>query len=200
MINKFSAVVLFAAVFISCKKDIPAPVNQPGNQPQNHIEYTDLQNREVKHQQGAVILDVNKDDRADLFFEVRLVGDHINKLDKLQYYLLSSIYTAVPVNRNEQITPLAANEIIPIDNFNGSNWYGGSEIVLMERHETVSGTIRWFGNWIHLQKMYLPICIFKNNQRYIGWVQLTADNVGERLVLHRMAVSKLPEKEIKAGA
>jgi hypothetical protein len=190
------AIVIMVA-FISCKKDPINPVAPPP--PKVEMIYTDLKDREIKYQQSGTTLDVNNDNRADLFFGVQLIGDHINAVDKRQYIILSSLSTALPVNINEQIMPLKEKEIIPLDNFNGNNWYGASEIILMERNEFATGLIIWRGNWVDHGKKFLPFQVFKNNQRYNGWVELTADKQGERLILHRMAISKEAEKEIKAG-
>lgn len=189
--------VIIVVACISCKKENVIPtVPLP---PKVEMIYTDLKDREIKYQQTGAILDVNNDNRADLFFGVQLIGDHINAVDKRQYIILSSLSTALAVNINEQIMPLNQKEIIPLDDFNGNNWYGASEIILMERNEFATGLIIWRGNWLDHGKKYLPFQVLKNNQRYNGWVEMTADKQGERLVLHRMAISKEAEKEIKAG-
>lgn len=202
MLNKFSTFIICAVVIAaSCKKE-PAPVQpQPLPQPQPVVEmvYTNLNSREVKYRQGSVALDVNKDNKADLIFGVQLVGDPINKVDKHQYIVSSGIYTALPVNVNEQILPLNTKDIIPLSNFSNNNWYVASEIVLMERNDFANGSVVWRGNWLDLEKKYLPFQFLQNNQRYNGWIELTADKTAERLVLHRMAISKESEKEVKAG-
>lgn len=190
--------IMIMVAFISCQKDPINPVTPPPSKVE--MNYTDLKDREIKYRQSGITLDVNNDNRADLFFGVQLIGDHINAVDKRQYFILSSLSTALPVNINEQIIPLNQKEIIPLGDFNGNHWYSASEIVLMERHEFATGLIIWRGNWLNQGKRYLPFQVPTNNQRYNGWVELTADKDGERLILHRMAISKEPEKEIKAGA
>jgi hypothetical protein len=200
MQNKFSSLFIATLIVLSaCKKDPVAPVVQPQPQPVVEMVYTNLNNREVKYQQGGVSLDVNKDGRADLYFGVLLVGDPIYTVDKRQYIIASSITTALAVNINEQIIPLNEKELIPLNDFNGNNWYVVSEIILIERNEFANGTVDWRGNWLDREKKYLPFQFLQNNKRYNGWVELTADKTGERLVLHRMAISKEAEKEVKAG-
>lgn len=202
MQNKFPTLFITALIVLSaCKKDPVSPVAQPQPQPQPVVEmvYTNLNNREVKYLQSGVSLDVNKDGRADLLFGVQLVGDNLNAVDKRQFIILSSITTALAVHINEQIIPLKEKEIIPLSNSNGNNWYVASEIILMERNEFANGTILWRGNWVDRGKMFLPFQVLKNNQRFNGWIELTADKNSERLVLHRMAISKEAEKEVKAG-
>lgn len=69
----------------------------------------------------------------------------------------------------------------------------------MERNEFATGTILWRGNWVDKGKRYMPFQIYKNNQRYNGWIELTADKEAEKIILHRMAISKEAEKNIIAG-
>ncbi len=199
MFNKISSfIIIIVVITASCKKE---PATKPLPQPLPVVEmvYTYLNNREVKYQQNGVTLDVNKDGRADLLFDAYVIGDPLNVVDKRQYYVLSSGSTALPVNINEQVPPLNLNDVITLGNFNGNSWHAASEIVLMERNLFGNGTIVWRGNWLDLQKKYLPFQILSNNQRYNGWVELSADKTGERLVLHRMAISKQPEKVVRAG-
>lgn len=199
MLHKISNLIILAVVALaSCKKEpLPKPLPQP--EPMVEMIYTSLNDESIYYQQGGLALDVNNDAKADLFFDVQLIGDHINKVDKRQFIILTSIYTSLPVNINEQVAPLNANDMIPLGNFNGNNWYNASEIILMERNEFANGSIIWRGNWIDRGKKYMPFQIVKNNERYNGWIELTADKTGERLVLHRMAISKESEKDVKAG-
>ena len=178
-----------------------AKKSQESPQPEPVVEmiYTNLNDREIKYQQSGVTLDVNKDGKADLLFDSYLVGDNLNAVDKRQYYVLSSIHTALPVNINEHVPALNTNETIPVGNFNGYSWNSASEIVLMERSEFANGAVVWRGNWLGRTKKYFAFQYMSNKQRYNGWVELTVDQNGERLILHRMAISKYPEKEVKAG-
>lgn len=200
IINKvFGFIIIIIISLTSCRKTpitIPAPL-QP--KPIVEMTYTNLNNREIKYQQSGATLDVNNDNRADLFFGVQLVGDQINAVDKRQFIVVSSINTFLAVNLNEQILPLSQNDSIKLENFNGSNWYNASEIILMERNEFATGTILWRGNWVDRGKRYMPFQIYKNDQRYNGWIELTADKEAEKIILHRMAISKEAEKNIIAG-
>lgn len=200
MINKVSGFIIIVVISLtSCRKTpitIPTPL-QP--KPIVEMNFTNLNNREIKYQQSGATLDVNNDNRADLFFGVQLVGDRIYAVDKRQFIVVSSINTSLAVNINEQILPLSQSDSIKLENFNESNWYNASEIVLMERNEFATGTILWRGNWVDRGKKYLPFQILKGNQRYNGWIELTADKENEKIILHGMAISKEAEKNIIAG-
>lgn len=200
MINKVSSFIIIVVISLtSCRKKtitVPTPL-QP--KPIVEMNYTNLNNREIKYQQSGATLDVNNDNRADLFFGVHLVGDRIYAVDKRQFIVVSSINTSLAVNINEQIFPLSQSDSIKLENFNESNWYNASEIILMERNEFATGTILWRGNWVDRGKKYMPFQVYKNDQRFNGWVELTADKENEKIILHRMAISKQAEKDIIAG-
>jgi hypothetical protein len=194
----FSNLVILVAVgFVSCKKE--RAVENPYPLPEVEMLYINLNDVEVKYMQNAVIIDINKDNRADLFFEVLRVGDFVNKVDKFKFNVLTSIYTSVPVNSNEQIPVLQKGALVPLANFAGNEWYGGSEINLFEKVLFESGAVQWLGNWLTVQKGFLPFQMRVNNQKHNGWIEVTADQLNERLILHRAAYSKFPNQEVKAG-
>jgi len=200
MMNKVLGLIIIVFItLMSCRKTPIIIPSLPQPKPIVEMDYTNLNNREIKYQQSGASLDVNKDNKADLFFGVQLVGDRIYAVDKRQFIVLSSFHTSLPINMNEQIIPLNQSDSIKLENFNGSNWYSASEIILMERNEFATGTILWRGNWLDQGKKYLPFQIIKDNKRFNGWIELTADKEGEKVILHRMAISKESEKDIKAG-
>ncbi|MBS4066785.1 MAG: hypothetical protein KGZ74_19640 [Chitinophagaceae bacterium] len=188
---------LFAVMIISCKKN---PSQQPQPEPKTEMIYTPLNDVEIKYQSRGVLIDLNKDDRADVFFGVTHVGDPVNKEDKFRFNIITSILTSIPVNNNEQ-TPVFRKDVrIPLNNFGVYNWYNASEITLIEKIISENGSFLWIGNWLAANRNYLPVQILGiNNQRFNGWIELTADASGERLILHRAAISKVPETEVSAG-
>ena len=183
--------------FAACRKSeqlTPLPEEQL---PQ--MEVSNLADKAITYGQPGFAIDVNKDGRLDLFFGVQLVGDPLAQVDKRQYFAQSDIYTNLLVTPSEQTLPFNLNEKIEVENFRQSTWYNASSINIMERVEHVSGSIVWNGNWLGLSRRYLPFQLLKNNQRYNGWVELSAEPENGRLVLHRAAICKEAEKEIRAG-
>lgn len=186
-------------VFTSCKKETivkPPAAIQP---PVEEMLYTNLNNRLVKYMQPGIWIDLNKDNRPDVLFEVMRTGDHINKFDRFLFNIITSIRVNVPVSSNEQIPVFLKNTIIPLGDFEGNNWYGGSEISLISKTLFDNGSIAWHGNWLTAKQAYLPLQIIIEGKRHSGWIELTADQQNEKLILHRAAISKSPEKIIKAG-
>ena len=198
MQGKNLVIVLFLVIiFGSCKKE--AGLENPSPLPEVEMIYSNLNDVEVKYMKNAVIVDINKDNRADLFFEVLRVGDFINKADKFQFNILTSIYTGVPVNSIEQIPVMQKGALVPLANFTEYEWYSASEISLFEKVLFENGAVQWHGNWLTVQKGFLPFQLRINNQRHNGWIEVTADQANERLILHRAAYSMLPNKDVKAG-
>lgn len=105
----------------------------------------------------------------------------------------------MPVNSIEQIPVMQKGALVPLANFTEYEWYSASEINLFEKVLFENGAVQWRGNWLTAQKAFLPFQIRINNQRHNGWIEVTADQANERLVLHRAAYSKLPNKDVKAG-
>lgn len=197
MLYRFLLVTLVAAT--ACKKPKNEIPPAPLPTPEVEMVYTNLNNAQVKYMQPGVWIDLNNDNRADVLFEVIRVGDHINRYDRLLFNIATSIRVNVPVNVHEQIPVFQKNTIIPLDNFEGINWYGGSEIELIHKAIFENGLVLWRGNWLTAERAYLPVQIFINGKRHNGWIEITADVDNERLILHRAAISQLAEKHIKAG-
>jgi hypothetical protein len=182
---------------MGCDKET-TPASPPVNTPPV-IEYTDLHNEEIRSNKGPFFLDINKDGTRDIFFGTQLVGDPINQVDKLQFLVSSDILTYLPVNAGEEIPVLNSGAIIPLNDFDGFNWFELSFIVLIQKVIGFDGPVVWEGNWKTATKKYLPIQVRKNNLRFNGWIELTVDTLHEKIILHRAAISKAGEKEIIAG-
>jgi hypothetical protein len=195
----YSLFLMALAAVTACKKEKNEIPPLPLPTPEVEMVYTALNNAEVKYMQPGIWIDLNQDNRADVLFEVIRVGDHINRYDRLLFNIVTSIRVNVPVNANEQIPVFQKNAIIPLDNFEGINWYGGSEIELIQKAIFENGLVMWRGNWLTAERAYLPIQINITGKRHNGWIELTADVANEKLILHRAAISKDAEKQIKAG-
>ena len=57
----------------------------------------------------------------------------------------------------------------------------------------------WDGHWKNAAHKFLPYQVVVNGKRQNGWVELTADIANEKIILHNAAITKEPEKIIKAG-
>jgi hypothetical protein len=199
MINKYSATLLIAITLLaSCGKEDVKSAPVPAD-PVTEITYKDLAEKEVKYNEPATVIDLDGDNQSDLIFGVLLVGDPLQQQDKRQFRVSSGINTNLAVNAIEQVPSMIKDETIPLSGFNGYNWFKVSSVILVQRIEDVQGAITWNGTWKGAVKKYLPFQLLKNNQRFNGWIELSVDIAAEKLVLHRLAISKLAERLIKAG-
>jgi hypothetical protein len=144
-------------------------------------------------------MDLDEDGFYDAFFDVQLVGDPIAKVDKMQWLFVTDINVRLAINAQEESPVKRRLDILPLEDFDGYEWYGLNELNLFERVETATGSISWRGNWRQAVRQYLPVQIVKGGKRYNGWFEVTADTPGERLIVHRAAISTEPEKPVRAG-
>jgi len=190
----FFAILLTA---VSCKKEKQAP-GTPAI-PAAEMEYFNLMDREIKANAPSFSIDVNHDGRKDLAFGTLLVGDPINQVDKLQFLIASNIQVNLPVNDSEEV-PVMNNgdEILPAD-FNGYRWFELSSVVLVQKVISFTAPDVWEGHWKNAVHSYLPYQVAENGKRYNGWVELSTNLTGEKIILHRAAVCKEANRVIKAG-
>lgn len=182
--------------FVSCKKEKvqhPTPVTGP------EMEYIDLNNKAIKANTPVFSMDINQDGRADLAFSTLLIGDYLNQVDKLQFLIASNIGVNLPVNASEEIPVLKKGESIMPQNFNGYHWFELASIVLIQKVISFTQPPVWEGHWKNAVRNYLPFQIMENEKRYNGWIELSVDIPGEKIMLHKIAISKEANRIVKAG-
>ncbi len=186
-----NCIAILSALFFlaSCDK----PVNyDPG------MIYTDLENKEVKFNEASTI-DLNKDGIADIRFHTMLVGDPIAKQDKRKFLVTSKVDCFLPVNPDENAPLLHRGETVPLENFAQYTWYEIAQIELAQKVIGITGDPFWEGLWKSSSHDYLPVQIKVNKQRFNGWLELSFDMNAEKLILHKAAISKLPERDVITG-
>lgn len=193
---QYLATVMIVLLFISCRKErICKPVAEPGPA----MTYISLNDREIKANSAGFSIDVNQDGRADIGFSTQLVGDPLNQLDKLQFLVGTNIDVNLPVNINEDIPVMKKGESIPGGNFNGYQWFELASIVLIQKITSLTQPPFWRGRWLEAVHNYIPFQIVENGSRYNGWVDISVDVPGEKIILHKLAVSTEANRVVKAG-
>jgi hypothetical protein len=186
--------ILPVLIMLSCEKERihenPKPVVE--------MDYIDLSGTEIGFNQ-SVYLDLNRDNRKDIGFGTLLVGDPIAKQDKMQYLVYSDLYSSLPVDAGENIPMQNKNDLIPVENFENYNWYNASSIILAQKIIPLIGSEYWEGKWKNSTHNYLPVQIQKNGKRYNGWIELSFITDSQKAILHRAAISKKAESEVRAG-
>jgi hypothetical protein len=195
--NRLYVLLVAVALFSCSKKDVvqPDPVPDP-NHP--NMQYTDLQNAEVKRGKTQS-LDIDGDGTKDFAFGVYLVGDAINKEDKIRFAAFSSLAKNLFVDGNNLSPVLSKGQVIPLNGQSPYEWYEISEVLLIEK---IIGMVKppyWQGPWDNMKNKYFSLQVKKNGMRYNGWIELSFDKQDEKIVLHRAAICKEAEKEVKAG-
>ncbi len=163
------------------------------------MDYINLHDSVIMYAHLPALFDFDADGFSDLKFGVTLVGDPVLHQDKRQFTVSSGIHSKLAVNASSYVPVMNKGDLIPIENFNGYEWWLVSSVLLVERVENAGGDIFWQGHWKGVVKKYLPFQMIKNDRRYNGWVELTVNTEQEKIVLHRLALCKEAEEEIAAG-
>ena len=179
--------------FFSCRKVNSAPPMEEG------MDYIDFKSREIKAGAPGFSFDMNGDGRKDILFFTMLVGDPINQVDKLQFLIGSNIEVNLPVRPSEEIPVMQQGDQIKPGDFDGYAWYQLSSVVLVQKIMSMTEPPQWEGHWRDAVHRFAPYQVVEGNNRYSGWVELTVDIPNERIVLHRAALSRVPNKIIAAG-
>lgn len=181
-----------ALALTACTKECPEELDAD-------LRYTNLFDIEVKHNQHRRI-DINHDNIEDLSFTTLLVGDPLYKMDKLQFHAKPLGRTSLLFNGQDQSIIYDNGSVIPAQTPAGYNWYGAANLLLAEKI-TIESTppVYWQGMWKTAAHQFLSFQIRKNSVLYNGWIELSFDTAGEKLILHRAGVSTRPATDLVAG-
>jgi hypothetical protein len=177
----------------ACKKEKPQNIPEPA------MEYFTFNDNEIKAGAPAFFVDLNNDGRNDISFFTLLVGDALNQVDKLQFIVQSNIKVNLPVKPGEEIPLMKQGDLIPLTDFDSYQWFELSSIMLFQKITSFTQPPVWEGHWKDAVRKYIPYQLLDADKIYCGWLEVSADIPNERLLLHKAAISKEPNKIIKAG-
>jgi hypothetical protein len=178
----------------NCKKEAVKP--PAASHPQ--MQYLDLNDTAVIFNRSASF-DLDKNGSKDIHFHTMLVADPLTQQDKKQWWVTSSFYANLPVNDNEEIPFMQKSDSIYLTGFSGYNWYNASAVKLVQKVFSPTAPPYWEGKWKDASQRFVAIQIINNNNLYNGWVEISFNKNEEKLIIHRAAISKEANKEIKAG-
>jgi len=191
---KITPSLLFIGLMaVSCHKD---PV-QPPKQPPASMKYVAFHDLELPFGKGLSI-DLDEDGMKDIFFSSILVGDPLDQADKHQFLFGTSPYTFSPVNDMEETPALTQGGVISAASFPGHHWYNAN-VILAQKVIKENIPDSWLGNWKDKSHRYIVLRVDQHDQPYYGWIELSFDMQGEKIVLHRAALCKESGREVKAG-
>lgn len=195
--SKVYILVLAVLGLGACKKDGTPGPSKPAK-PQPGMIYTDLQNRELKFQQAQVI-DLNQDGTADIGFSTWYIGDPVEHEDEVLFFAGSYIHSHLLMDEANSSPVFKPGDEIPVNNYPGHAWYQVAQVEMAMKNTPASGQPYWEGAWKQVNHQYLAIQVVKEGKRYNGWIEVSFDTAGEKLVLHKAAISKEAEKAVVAG-
>lgn len=189
---------LVAGLAASCKKDgAPLPPKFPDSKAPEMI-YTDLQNRELKFHQAQAV-DLDQDNKADIGFSTWYIGDPIEKKDKILFFAGSYVHSQLLVGQSNNSPAFKLGDVIPAKNYPGLEWYPVSQVEMAYRITPETGPVYWEGQWKNASHQYLAVQVTRDGQRYNGWIEVSFDMEGEKLILHKAAICKVAGKAVVAG-
>ncbi|MFT3826352.1 MAG: hypothetical protein QM731_20685 [Chitinophagaceae bacterium] len=194
-IHVLSVALLLAAC---SKKDKPV-VDQPEPGAPEMI-YTDLKNTGVKQGQSFVI-DLDKDGTNDIAFGNWYIGKPSEHKDEVLFFTTSYVHSQLLMDTTTESTPRFNNgEKIPFASLpEHHQWYVVSLAELTRKNIPENKAPYWDGLWKQADHQYIAVLVQKQAGTYAGWVEVSVDTNGERLVLHKAAISKIPGAEVRAG-
>ena len=184
--------LLIVLVFIGCKKET---LRQP---PAQQMEYKDLQQKEIGYNEFTR-LDLDDNGTLDVAFTTYHIGDPLMQMDKIQFCAKSLIDSYFPVTADDNVQMLNNGDWITTKSKTNYEWYQITLLVMAQKNIPLSGSVYWTGNWKSAHHNYLPVQLDKQGKRYNGWVELSYDIEREKIILHRSAISKIANMDIKAG-
>lgn len=203
IINQFNSqtyrsITLAFLFACSCRK-----ANDNDNRLQNGLivppmEYYNEMNQVIIQGGIGTRFDADHDQKPDLLFNTRLVGDPIRSVDKVQFFVSSYPSSSLPVNTAEDVPRLETGDSIPVTNFQGYTWYRASSVVLAEKI-IGNGTSHWEGTWKNATLAFLPFQCNRVDANYTGWVGLSVDSANDRLIILRAALCRQPGRTSYSG-
>jgi len=175
------------------KKDLVQPPPQ-----EVEMEYKDLLQSEIGYRQ-FLRLDLDNNGSIDIVFTTYHIGDPLMQMDKIQFCANSYIDCYLPVKADNDVQMLSAGDLIQTRNTESHEWFHISQLVMAQKNIPLTGSVFWSGSWKGANHNYLPFQLDKQGKRYNGWIELSYDMTNEKIILHRAAISKVANVDIKAG-
>lgn len=184
------------AMITGCKKEKPEPeVQRPKDAPQMEIKSIDDTVRFGK----SYLLHVDNDRDVDFSVASFIIGDAATALDRRVWEWRSGSHAQLALDQQEQTPMLNLYDSISAGSFGNFQWLPYSTTLLLQKLVKANQPDTWDGNWANANHNFLPIKIFRNDQHFGGWVEISFLKASEKLVIHRAAVSKLPGVRTYAG-
>ena len=192
--QKIFIIAALVVAACSCKKKSDSPAVTP---PQEML-YTNLNNVEAGQQQPRSV-DADGDGVTDINVTVLAVLDPIAGADKYKFNVSGAAHTDFPVNASDSMPILQQGASIGNFAFPNYSWVSAATVLLAQKTVTSPPPAVWSGPWKDKSNVYFAFRILKNNRFYYGWCQISFNTTTEKVILHKVAVSKVDGGVVKAG-
>ncbi|WP_199141775.1 hypothetical protein [Pedobacter sp. ASV12] len=194
MNKHFLVIALFVLCSVSCRKsDLTNPMD---NIPQ--MQYKNLEDRRITFG-NSYACDVDDDGVNDFAIHTEYLGKPAERVDCQQFYFSGAFLTYSPVDSNEQTPLLNTGNAIGKNSYANHSWYNATHLLLSEKVITMSGNDYWQGKWKEVSHKYLAFAVKKNGKLHYAWLELSFSQSTEALILHRVGIAVLPERDVFAG-
>jgi hypothetical protein len=177
----------------ACHKTADAPaVTHP------QMDYTEI-NQEISFGQ-AIYVDPDNNGSQDFLFYTIKTGDPGLAKEYYQYHFGSSYAASVAVDSLTDQTPaLTKNAAISGTMPAGLQWYNASGVMMTRKVVSHTGAPSWEGPWANAHHQYLAIRILRAGLLYYGWLEVSFNTATEKTIVHRAAICRQADVEVKAG-
>lgn len=196
-----SVLLILPLIFHGCKKDRLRTSIQPRNR--NGIIHGQLQ-KELSYNR-FITLDINGDQRDDLYFTSVLIYDGQSHL-----YLFASptsssmgmllLDESIPTDMNQKwAQPITKGE--PVQQSDAQGWKWTNYMIkglLLDIVENPSGK-EFRGPWLAEREGYLGVKLLIGGKAHYGWVRIVHRANEEKLTIAEYAFNATPMEDIKAG-
>lgn len=171
----FLLIIPALAIVSGCADDCPGHDDK-----HPEIAYIDFHDAKAAYNLSFP-LDIDKDGNNEFVFNTTLLADGVG--DHLHFRIVSRSSNEV-VGEDGKVEVLSAGESIT----QGSS-FGYDNETLIVKTSTVTGTT-WWGNWKGVQNKYLGVRFRLHELSYYGWIQISANETNELVVIHDMAYAR----------
>ena len=186
--------VVLLLILLACKKPVGTVPPQiiPG------MKYFNLAGQETKYNVPQYV-DLDGDGKRDFSFVTYLIGDPLYKRDKIQFSATSGVDRMMLIGQDENTPLFKKGDMIGSDGIPGYQWIEVGSIPLMQKIMEIQKPAYWIGNWKNARHKYMAFQVRDSGKLYYGWFELSTDTTLEKIVLHRAAISREAQTNIKAG-
>ncbi|MET0637974.1 MAG: hypothetical protein ABWZ25_18220 [Chitinophagaceae bacterium] len=197
----FLITAMLMVQLFSCKKDsyhevLPAPIPPPAER--DGMIYLDLHDFPVSDNNRKSI-DFDSINGFDFQFSTLRIGDPLNMQDRIEFFIGSNLECYLLFDSRDNVPAYGSGREIPLDNIVGYHWHDVGYSVLIAKIISVDTPVFWRGKWIGLQHAFVPVQRRTSAGKFNGWIELSVDTANEKIILHRAAISILPNSLVRAG-